>query len=297
MRVVAVIQARMASSRLPGKVLRRVGQQAVLTHVLARAKAIPGVDEVHVTTTPRLEDDAITARCRGAGVGWSRGQVPGKNGKNDVLAGYVEAARVTKADIVLRITSDCPLLDPAIAESVRRAVHGYHYASNVNPPTLYDGCDVEAFTQVALTIANAYAGDHEREHVTTFLRTDPDITRVNVTVPGDWSRIKLSVDTAADLERIRKVWAQLPKPEFTWRDVVRGYRIAYPPSLLRRARRIFGAGSARIPEYLAGALQAADGARCPFEPRAAVLGYEDVTELGQTLSPDDVQAIRDLIDV
>ena len=295
-RVVAVVQARMASSRLPGKVLRKVGQQTVLTHVLARARAIPGVHEVHVTTTDRPEDDAIANRCRGAGVGWTRGQVRMPSGKNDVLAGYFRAAEQTLPGIVVRITSDCPLLDPHVAAEVISALQdgGADYASNVNPPTLYDGCDVEAFTSKLLVRAWQEAKPDQREHVTTWMRVDPSVKRVNVAAPGDWSRIKLSVDTAADLERIRRVWAQLPKPEFTWRDVVQGYRVAYPPPLLRRARRIFGVKSPRILEYLAGALAALDGERCPREPRAFVLGYEDVTELGHGVQ-DDAAALRHLL--
>ena len=132
MRVVVVVQARMGSSRLPGKVLRKVGQQTVLTHVLARARAIPGVHEVHVTTTANAEDDAIVNRCRGAGVGWTRGQVRMPSGKNDVLTGYALAAQATDADIVVRITSDCPLLDPHVAADVISALRTENadYASN-----------------------------------------------------------------------------------------------------------------------------------------------------------------------
>ena len=297
MKTVAIIQARMGSSRLPGKVLRRVGSQAVLTHVLTRAKAIPGVHEVHVTTTPQRADDAIAARCRGAGVGWTRGQVPMANGKNDVLAGYVAAAKATGADVIVRLTADCPLLDPAVAGRVLHdvVVNRADYASNVNPPTLYDGCDVEAFTWHTLWSADKHAGPTEREHVTTWMRRHAESRYNYAEDSGDWSGIKLSVDTLKDLERVRRVWKLLPQP-FGWRDVVRAYRQAYPPKILARARRIYGKGSPQVDEYLRGAYVAALDQRLPASAsRISVIGYEDVAELGHGISDDDVAALRDLL--
>lgn len=303
MRFVAVVQARVGSTRLPGKILRRVGYQTVLNHVLARALAIPGVAGVHVTTTPAPEDDTIAARCRGAGVGWSRGQSPLGNGRNDVLAGYVRAAEETRADAYVRITSDCPLLDPAAAAAVLEPVlrGDADYASNVCPPTLYDGCDAEVFTARLLARAGREAGQGEREHVTTWMRRADGVRRANVAYPGDWSAIKLSVDTAADLERVRRVWTLLPK-SFGWRDVVRAYRLAYPPAALKRARRIFGrltrAGdvSRQVEEYLRGLLMGAQGERPLAKPtQAFTVGWEDAAELGYAPVDDELRSVRDLL--
>ncbi|MDP3950741.1 cytidylyltransferase domain-containing protein, partial [Microbacterium sp.] len=140
---VAIIQARVGSTRLPAKVLARVGKQAILTHVLARAKRIPGVDRVALTTTDDPADDVLVNLCRGAGVSWTRGQTPlaGQPGRRDVLAGYVAAAAACKADVIVRVTSDCPLLDPAVAGDVLAALRGgVAYSSNVHPPSWYDGC-------------------------------------------------------------------------------------------------------------------------------------------------------------
>ena len=294
--VAVIVQARMGSSRLPGKVLERVGGQAVLTHVLARAKRIRGVDAVAVTTTPEPADDAVVNLCRGAGVRWSRGQLPlaGRPGRRDVLAGYYVAADALRADVIVRITSDCPLLDPAVAEAVlgvlarrgRRAL----YASNVHPPTWYDGTDVEAFTMNALARAYHDAGPDEREHVTTHLWrhwAEPDV--VNVEAPGgvDCSALKLSVDDRADLERVRRVWASLPDREaFGWRDVVDAYGRAYPSVASLRARALYGnapASAGLRAAFVAGASSADDVVPAEFgEPRRAAwrLGRADAREGG-----------------
>lgn len=304
MRAVAVVQARVGSTRLPGKILRRVGYQTVLNHVLVRAAAVPGVAEVHVTTTPAPEDDTVAARCRGAGVSWSRGQTSLGSGRNDVLAGFVRAAEDTGADAYLRITSDCPLLDPTVAGAVLAPVlrGDVDYASNVCPPTLFDGCDAEAFTAGLLARAWSEAGRDEREHVTTWMRRAGGVRRANVAYSGDWSGIKLSVDTAADLERVRRVWALLPK-SFGWRDVVRAYRLAYPPDALRRARQIYGQSgrpellSRQVEDYLRGLLAAASGERAAIEEtnRAFIVGWEDAAELGRGPVGVDLRAVMDLL--
>lgn len=260
MKVVAVIQARVGSKRLPGKIFKHVGAQVMLTHVLARAKAIPGVDEVHVTTTADVRDDLVANRCRGAGVGWSRGQVPLAPGspRNDVLAGYVLAARQTGADVIVRITSDCPLLDPVVAGRVVTALGSnrqtYGYASNVCPPSWYDGCDVEVFTAEALWLADGEAEPDEREHVTTWMRAHPERVGVaNVTCEaGDTSWIKLSVDTARDLARVRRVWDALPSRQaWDWRAVVEAYLLTHATPTLRQAVALYGAGIAARPRVLA----------------------------------------------
>ena len=226
----------------------------MLAHVLARAKAIPGVDEVVITTTPRQADDALMHLARGAGVRTTRGQVPlpGDPKRNDVLAGYVVAAAEARADVIVRLTSDCPLLDSAVAGEVLarfRDVAGCAYASNVHPPTYYDGCDVEVIHATALRQAAADAGPDEREHVTTHLWRRPETyAQVNVTAPAgvDYSALKLSVDTAEDLARVRRVWEALPRAvrregaPLTWQAVVAAHREVCPTAAGLRARRLYG---------------------------------------------------------
>lgn len=282
----------------------------MLTHVLARAKEIPGVDEVVVTTTPRAQDDALVNLCRGAGVRWSRGQRPlvGDPKRNDVLAGYVVAAETSRADVVVRLTSDCPLLDPAVAGEVLArflAERGCAYASNVHPPSWHDGCDVEIIHATALRQIEHNAAPDEREHVTTHLWRHPErYPQVNVLAPGgeNYAGIKLSVDTAEDLARVRRVWQALPRAIrregalMTWRAVIRAYRETHPPPAEVRARALYGERSetaGRRAAYLAGveaASRAVGGASpnpwstadAPALATAWTLGWEDVAVLGRS---------------
>lgn len=310
LKVVCIVQARVGSSRLPGKIFERVGAQTILTQVLARAKTIPGVDAVHVTTTPQPADDAVVNLVRGAGVGWTRGQVPlaGREGRSDVLAGYWTAAVATEADVVMRITSDCPLLDPAVAGGVLRALQGEgcQYASNVQPPSFYDGCDVEVFSREALEAAHAAAGPDEREHVTTWMRRRPAaMGLVNVSTPdgSDWSALKLSVDTPEDLSRVRRTWDELrdrDQGRFGWREVIAAYHRAFAPPILERALGVYGHTArfdSRVRAFLLGSLGLSSGEamRSP-EAVAWMLGAEDVGLLGRP-SEEERRRIAQLIAV
>ena len=290
MRIVVIVQARTGSSRLPGKVLRRVGRQTILTHVLARAKRIPGAHEVVVATTTDPLDDAIVNLARGAGIRWVRGP------EEDVLGRFVMAADALRADTVVRLTSDCPLLDPAVAGRVLRTflravaapTPACWYVSNVHPPSWYDGCDVEVFSRAALQEADQCATSTEREHVTTRIWRRAN-ERINVALEGeDHSRLKLSVDTAEDLDRVRRTYAALhDKEAFGWQDVVAAHRVAFPTALERRAVQIFGrrdVAADRREAYLAGASATAGLAVNPHSTGdevgrrrrdAWLLGFED----------------------
>ena len=294
MTTVAIIQARTGSSRLPGKVLKRVGKQAILTHVLARAKRIPGIDRVVLTTTDDPADDVLVNLCRGAGVSWTRGQTPlaGQPGRRDVLAGYVVAAAACKADVIVRITSDCPLLDPLVAGDVLAALRaGVAYSSNVHPPSWYDGSDIEAFTRAALVEAHRQAGPDEREHVTTWMHQHLPIMNVRAPHGLDYSGLKLSVDDHRDLERVRRVWEALTDHEdFGWRDVVAAYQRAFPSVAEIRARAVYGGAHPRVTAPLCAAFVAGAASvdildlDCPYSCRAEEsawrLGRDDAREQG-----------------
>ena len=158
MKTVAIIQARMGSTRLPGKVLADLAGKPVLAWVVRAARAALGVDEVWVATSTAAADDAVAAWCKANGVSVHRGS------ENDVLDRYAGAAKASGAAVVVRLTADCPLLDPAvIAQTVRlRAMTGADYASNVDPPTWPDGLDCEVLTAKALFAAAAEATRPER---------------------------------------------------------------------------------------------------------------------------------------
>ena len=306
MRTVAVVQARVGSSRLPGKILERVGQRTILAHVLTLARRVPGVDAVAVTTTPDPADDAVLSVCYKMGVPWTRNQadLPGHPGRRDVLVGYLTAAAalgLADDDVVLRLTSDCPLLDPEVAGLVALECHRTReafevcdaYASNVHPPSWYDGCDAEAFTARLLRTAARHAGPDQREHVTTWMWCDPratPVTRANVLCPNgeDHSAVKLSVDEPRDLERVRRVYARLRGVERpTWRDVLAAYREAYPPVAEARALEVYGAGAGLLgaarAAFVAGACSA-PAAPCPYPDPALAsawrLGLEDAAAQG-----------------
>ncbi len=150
MRTVAIIQARTGSTRLPGKVLRDIGGATMLARVVRRVKRARRVDEVVVATTTEAADDAVVAECAKIGAGVFRGS------ELDVLGRYYRAACAAQAEVVVRITSDCPLIDPELVDRVidARAAHDVDYVSNSLEKTYPRGVDAEAMTFAAL--ASAY---------------------------------------------------------------------------------------------------------------------------------------------
>jgi glutamate-1-semialdehyde 2,1-aminomutase len=209
MAVVAIIQARMGSTRLPGKVLTDLGPKPVLQWVVEAARAIPGSDAAVVATSTAIADDAIAAWCDTQGVQVFRGQ------EDDVLGRFAGAARQAGADTVIRVTADCPLLDPDEAGKVVAAVMGSNvdYACNNDPPTYPDGLDCEAFTRPALDAAADHARrPSEREHVTLYFRDPANGVRVaRLRCPlGDLGSERWTLDTPEDLAFLRAVVRELP---------------------------------------------------------------------------------------
>ena len=209
MTTLAIIQARMGSARLPGKMLMDLAGRPVLAHVVAAARAIAGVDKVVVATSVEVGDDALAQWCDDHDVACFRGS------EKDVLERFTGAARAHGADVVLRLTGDCPLLDPEIAGQVLALLieGGADYASNVDPASWPDGLDCEAMTMAALETAAAEARrPSDREHVTPFLRnTKARFSTLNLTcsVPG-LARHRWTLDKADDLAFLEKVAAHLP---------------------------------------------------------------------------------------
>jgi glutamate-1-semialdehyde 2,1-aminomutase len=159
----------MASRRLPGKVLLDLAGKPVLDWVARAARATPGVDDVWIATSTASADDAIAKWCGSRGVSVHRGS------EDDVLERFREAADASGAEVVVRLTADCPFLDPAVmAQTIRlRTVAGADYASNVDPPTWPDGLDCEVVVIGALRAAAADATrSSDREHVTSFIRNN-----------------------------------------------------------------------------------------------------------------------------
>jgi spore coat polysaccharide biosynthesis protein SpsF len=219
LKVVAIIQARMGSTRLPGKVLKDLGGKTVLGRVVERLQRCKAIDELLVATTDRATDDAIVAECRRLPVAVSRGD------QDDVLDRYFRAAQLAKAEVVVRITSDCPLIDPEVTDKTVIEFLGAKpdYASNVLKRTYPRGLDTEVMSLDALARTWRQAQrPFEREHVTPYIYQHPaEFTLVSVGEDVDYSSHRWTVDTAEDLEFVRAVYARLgDDDEFTWRDVL-----------------------------------------------------------------------------
>jgi len=223
-RVVAIIQARMGSSRLPGKVLRDIHGKPMLAWVVERARKARSLSEAMVATTTDPADDIIEQVCRQMGIACFRGSV------FDVLDRYYQAARETEADVIVRITADCPLIDPDLIDQVveRFFEEKADFAANRLPPpyqrTYPIGLDVEVVSFNALQRAWQEATEkHEREHVLPYLYELPG--RFNILTVDHEKNLgsyRWTVDTIQDLQFVQAIFALLPDREsFTWLDVLK----------------------------------------------------------------------------
>lgn len=219
MKVVGIIQARMSSTRLPGKVLRDIGGRTMLARVVRRVRRATLLDKVIVATTTNPVDDAIVAECGRLGVPVFRGD------ESDVLDRYYRVAEVCGAEAVSRITSDCPLIDPEVIDCVIDTfLDGtFECASNTIVRTYPRGLDVSVMTMTALGRAWREADEpHQREHVTPYINSHPDLFWLHaVRGEGDYSDHRWTVDTPEDLEFVRAVYACLDNSDtFGWREVL-----------------------------------------------------------------------------
>ncbi|GIW07980.1 MAG: hypothetical protein KatS3mg060_2785 [Dehalococcoidia bacterium] len=220
MTTLALIQARTSSSRLPGKVLADIGGRPMILRVVERVRATPSVDRTVVVTSDRPDDDALAALLANSDVPCFRGSL------DDVLDRFYRAARHFGGDTIVRITGDCPLVDPIVVERVLRAhrASGADYTTNTLRYTFPDGLDVEVFSFAALELAHTEATKpSEREHVTPYLRNGDRFRVHNVEHVVDLSgrRLQWSVDTPDDLEFVRAVYARLAdQPAFGMSDVL-----------------------------------------------------------------------------
>jgi spore coat polysaccharide biosynthesis protein SpsF len=218
-RTVAIIQARMGSTRLPGKVLLPLLGRPILSRVVERTARAGLVDEVVVATTVDARDDAIVDLAAREGWAVERGSPA------DVLDRYAQAARAHEADVIVRITSDCPLIDPTLIDrTIEAFVDGdADYASNsLEPRTFPRGLDVEVVARDALE--RAWREDDDlslREHVTPYVYRHPDRFRlVGVTCPDDLSGHRWCVDVPEDYELVGRIYDALGRDDFGWRDAL-----------------------------------------------------------------------------
>jgi spore coat polysaccharide biosynthesis protein SpsF len=235
MKIVAIVQARMGSSRLPRKVLKDLGGATVLDRVLNRLGRSWLIQESVVATTIEPADDAIVEHCERTGRKVFRGS------EQDVLDRYYQAAKYVNADVVVRITSDCPVIDPEVTDGTIRAFLDRHadYASNVLVRTYPRGLDTEVMTVQALERAWRESNKpHQREHVTPYIYENPSEFKLHgIENDTDCSRHRWTVDTPEDLELLRAIYERFGgRDDFGWREVLK--LVESDPSLAEINRNI-----------------------------------------------------------
>lgn len=215
MRLFIIVQARMTSTRLPGKVLLEVLGKPLLEYQLERLKRTKR--PIIVATTTNVCDDLIVSLCQKMNIATYRGD------ELDVLGRYYGAATAAHADAIIRITSDCPLIDPQLIEKVIRYYleHDYAYVSNTLMRTYPRGMDIEIFSMDLLRQAHIYAKrDYQREHVTPFIYENFPVGHFKSS--ENHSYLRLTVDEEADYLLIKEILEDLypRKPEFNLNDIL-----------------------------------------------------------------------------
>lgn len=213
MKIGAIIQARMGSSRLPGKVLKNLAGQPMIWHVIDRLKRSNNVNEIIIATTTNDRDDVLQKIAEDSNVSFFRGA------EEDVLKRYVDASTKFEIDMIVRITSDCPLIDPV---TIDRLIQSHieknaDYSSNTIKRSFPRGLDSEIFSRKLLEYADQNAqAQYQREHVTPFFYENPSKFKLNnLLAKGDlnYPKFRLSVDTPEDLRLMEELYERLYVPQ------------------------------------------------------------------------------------
>ncbi|WP_061212750.1 cytidylyltransferase domain-containing protein [Syntrophomonas wolfei] len=222
MKIVVIVQARMTSTRLPGKVLCEVMGKPLLEYQIERLRQVTQADELIIATTTNDTDQPIIELCKRLGVAYYRGP------EEDVLSRYYEAAAQFGADVVVRVTSDCPLIDPGVMDEVISLYinnyEKYDYVSNTLERTYPRGLDTEVFSMAALEKACREAREKpEREHVTLFMYRRPEQFRLaNSSNAIDYSQHRWTLDTPEDFQFIKLILQELYplNSRFSWMELI-----------------------------------------------------------------------------
>ena len=203
----AIIQARLGSTRLPGKVLKSLNGKPLIEQIINRLKYCKNIDNIVLATTTNEVDDKLASWCKENNVSCFRGD------ENNVLKRYYDAATQYKSDIIIRITADDPFKDPKVIDSVIDLLktENLDFAFNNNPPSFPEGLDTEVFTYSAIKkAAVAETTDFEKEHVTQYFYHNPQIFKCkNLSYKENVSHIRLTVDTERDFELASKIYSKL----------------------------------------------------------------------------------------
>ncbi len=222
MRIVCIIQARLGSTRLPAKVLRLIQNRPMLSYMIERVRQVKQLHGFLIATTKNESDNPIVAFCEAQGVPVFRGD------ENDVLDRYYQAAKFSKADVIVRLTADCPLIDPAVVDQIIAAFlersPQIDFVGNVKPATFPDGMDTEVFSFKALERAwEETKNSLEREHVTPYFYDMPGrFQTLNIEAPKNYSHYRVTVDYENDFEAVSEVLKALHKPgqAFGYQEIV-----------------------------------------------------------------------------
>ena len=234
--ILAVLQARLSSSRLPGKVMMPLHGEPMLMRQIERVRRARRIDRLVLATSVSAADDPLAALCRERNVECFRGEL------EDVLDRVYQTAAPANPRHVVRLTADCPLADPALIDAVIDfCVQGdFDYASNALEPSFPDGLDVEVMTFAALREAWQHARlPSQREHVTPYLYQDPERFRIgSFRGDRDLSALRWTVDESPDFELVSRIYDALypANPAFSTEDVLRF--LDTQPQLLNLNRRI-----------------------------------------------------------
>jgi glutamate-1-semialdehyde 2,1-aminomutase len=208
----------MGATRLPNKVMRPICGTPMIGLLLRRVSLSKAIKQIVVATSTDPRNVPLAAYVKELGFDVYQGS------EDDVLDRYYQAAKLAKADAVVRITGDCPLIDPALIDVViaKFLEVGADYVSNISPPTFPDGLDTEVFSFDALEKAHELANEkRQREHVTPYLRETGGLRTDNVTNADDKSALRWTVDEVADLDVVTRVFEHFhPRVDFTWREVL-----------------------------------------------------------------------------
>lgn len=218
MKIVAIIQARMTSTRLPGKVLKEVNGEPLLQHMLNRLKRSEKIDEIVVATTINEADNSIVELCHALGVKTYRGS------ESDVLSRYYECAKEAEADVIIRMTSDCPVIDPIIVDQIVEfyLANKTDYVSNSIERSYPRGMDTEVFSFKALEKAYVFGIDEvEREHVTPYIYRNTEQFEIkSYSYREDESEYRLTVDTIDDFKLIVWLISSFEDDYYTLEDIL-----------------------------------------------------------------------------
>jgi spore coat polysaccharide biosynthesis protein SpsF len=205
MKIVSTIEARMTSSRLPGKVLLPVLGKPMLGFLIERLRTVPSLDGIVLATTTNATDDVLERFARETGIGCFRGS------EDDVMERVIGAAAFAGADLVVEVTGDCPIIDPQIVEQTIRMYHAHDvdYVSNAHVRSYPDGMDTQVFRLDTLRRSAAMTEDRlDHEHVTLHIRNNPQLfSRVHLVAPPElhWPELGLTLDEPADYELLKRI--------------------------------------------------------------------------------------------